>query len=71
MMVCLFACLWLKRPSQQLWLCRDVASILWDCYLILGRHDTINVLENVQDIVQFLCFLPEQKQTLKRFGIWP
>ena len=32
------------RPSQQLWSCRDVASILWDFYPTLGCHDTQNAL---------------------------
>ena len=40
MLFCLFVCLELMlRPSQQLWSCRDVVSILWDFYPKLGRHE--------------------------------
>ena len=39
-----------KRPSQQLWSCRDVASIL--CYLFqtLGRHDIQKVLRPTKPV---------------------
>ena len=35
------------RHSQQLWSCRDVASILCDIYPTLGCHDTQNVPEKI------------------------
>ena len=31
-------------PSQQLWSCWDIASILWDFYPTLGCHDSQYVL---------------------------
>ena len=35
---CLFVLIDALRPSQQLWSCRNVASILWECYPTLGCH---------------------------------
>ena len=37
--------LMLKRPSQQLCSCRDVASISWDVHTKLGCHGIQNVLQ--------------------------
>ena len=43
--LCLFELMLSERPLQQLWSCRDVASILLDLYPTLGRHDIQKLLQ--------------------------
>ena len=39
----LFVCFVALRPSQPIWQCRDVTSILCDFYPTLGCHDIRNI----------------------------